>query len=444
MYSQKQDPSAAPAPRVSTAGYTSSVNIGQHLASSLGRSRGWSRFAAVLLTGAALAVSGVAVAQDASRGAATKTTTPKTGAPKVGAVGADLVPPAEEAPEVKASRGVVVIQRAGQPIGLGMVLGGDGRILTALSPLGAGNDLEAKFADDTTSKLKLGHHDRAWDLALLVPQSGKWAEGLRASSANPLREDATIRSFSTGARGKPVATPVEVRSKRALIGGDDRLLDAALELGSKINARDLGAPLIDEKGRVVGILGRACLPIEGKPCAPVAFGIPVSAVKDFLKTVPADAVPPSAWLGIQGVSDHTQFVRGVRVLSVAKGSPANQAKLRSGEKGQGDIIVAVGGHPVTTPEELAAAIKEHSVGEKVPLTLFSKGLYRSADVVLRAPPDRGGPAAVLPPATQSALTTAPAVPAKARPRVRIKSEVTEVPSDPGSPPEEREPFSDPL
>ncbi|HTJ82490.1 MAG TPA: S1C family serine protease [Polyangiaceae bacterium] len=440
---------------MSTAGYTSGVNGGQQLGGQrrLGRANSprasaWLAglaFAAAVLTGAT-----VASAQDAPKAGAPKTSAPKAAAPKAkpATQADDLVPPAEEAPEAKAARGVVVIQRAGQPIGLGMVLGGDGRILTALSPLGSGNDLEAKFADDSTSKLKLGHHDRAWDLALLVPQSGKWTEGLRASPSDPLREDATIRAFSTGARGKPVATPVEVRSKRALIGGDDRLLDTALELGSKINARDLGAPLIDEKGRVVGLLGRACLPIEGKPCAPVAFGIPVSAVKGFLKSVPADAVPPSAWLGIQGVSDHTQFVKGVRVLSVAKGSPASQAKLRAGEKGEGDMIVAVDGHPVTTPDELAGAIKQHSVGEKVPLTLFSKGLYRSADVVLRAPPDRSGPASSLPPATQSALVTSPASapPAakKQKPRVRIKTQVMEVPNDAETGPNEREPFSDPL
>src|SRR5579871_1894117 len=52
-------------------------------------------------------------------------------------------------PEVKSARGVVVITRAGVPVGLGGVLMGDGRISSALSPLGSGNDLEARFADGT-------------------------------------------------------------------------------------------------------------------------------------------------------------------------------------------------------------------------------------------------------------------------------------------------------
>ncbi len=339
-----------------------------------------------LVAALSLGVSGAAFA-----GEPVKVKAPKAAVAAVQKAAADILPVAEEAPEVKASRGIVVIQRAGQVVGLGTVLAKDGRILTALSNLGSGNDLEAKFADDSVTKLKVGHHDRIWDLALLVPQSGKWAEGLASSNADPLREDAVIRSFS-GAKGKPSATPVELRTKRSLIGGDDRVLEQAIELGSRINGKDLGAPLIDEKGRVVGVLGRACLPIEGKPCAPVAYGVPVSAIKSFLKSVPEDAVPPAAWLGIQGASESTPVVKGVRVLSVAKGSPASDAKLKSGQKGDGDLIVGVDGKPVTTPDELAAAVRSHSVGEKVPLTLFSNGKYKNVDVVLKAPPEMPKPA----------------------------------------------------
>lgn len=338
------------------------------------------------LYGCLVAALGLGFSGAAFAGEPVKVKAPKAAVAAAQKAAEEILPVAEEAPEVKAQRGIVVIQRAGQVVGLGTVLSKDGRILTALSNLGSGNDLEAKFADDSVTKLKVGHHDRIWDLALLVPQSGKWTEGLASSNADPLRDDAVIRSFST-AKGKPSATPVELRTKRSLIGGDDRVLEQALELGTRINGKDVGAPLIDEKGRVVGVLGRACLPIEGKPCAPVAYGVPVSAIKSFLKSVPEDAVPPAAWLGIQGASEATPVVKGVRVLSVAKGSPASDAKLKAGQKGDGDLIVGVNGKPVTTPEELAAAVRSHSVGEKVPLTLFSNGKYKNVDVVLKAPPE---------------------------------------------------------
>ncbi len=397
----------APSSRSSTAGYTHTVNGRQQARRALGLVA-----ALVVVLGA-----GTAMAQGAPKDAPAKPAPPKLTLkvkPK-SAVAEVIEPVAQEAPEVKAQKGIVVIQRAGQALGLGTVLAKDGRILTALSPLGAGNDLEAKFPDDSVQKLKLGHHDRAWDLALLVPQGGKWKDGLSASSVDPLREDATIRSFSVANKAKPVASEVELRAKRALLGGDDRTLNNALELGTRVNGKDIGSPLIDEKGRVVGVLGRACLPIEGKPCAPVAYGVPVAAIKSFLKSVPPDAVPPAAWLGIQGVPETSPVVKGVRVLSVAKSSPAAEAKLKGGEKGEGDMIVAVGGKPVTTPEELASAIKARSVGDKVPLTVFSKGAYKTVDVVLKAPPEQAKPAAsVLPPPEEESRFATPPPPQKSR------------------------------
>ena len=347
----------------------------------------------------------------------------------------------EEAPEVKAARGVVTITRAGIPVGLGAVLGGDGRILTALSPLGSGNDLDARFADGSTSKLKLGHHDRAWDLALLIPQSGKWTEGLTASGTDPLREDADIHTFSTTTKATPSPMPIELTSKRAIIGGDDQTLDDALELGSRINPMNLGAPIVDETGKVVGIIGRGCMPIaDNKPCVPVAFGVPVHAIKSFLKTVPESATQPAPFLGIQGAKEVGAVAKGVRVLSVAKGSPAAAAKLKGGEKSESDMILAVGGDPVTTPDELATAIKKHAIGEKIPLTVFGKNAYRQVEVTLASPPDARNASALLPAKKQPAAKDAmpPKEPKEAK-RPKADKAPAPAPRDDGD-----DPFSTPM
>lgn len=315
---------------------------------------------------------------------------------------ADKEPSSEE----RAARGVVSIERGGQPLALGAVLGGDGRILTALSPLGAGNDLDVRFADGSTVKAKLGHHDRMWDLALLVPQTGRWPDGLVAGSRNPVREDATIRSFSLN-KGKIAAVPLVLRAYKTLLGADDKRLDKAIELGSRVLPGDLGAPALDEEGRVVGILARGCAPQEGgKPCVPVAFAVPTSAIRSFLKTVPASAVPPAAWLGIQGAPEVTSVVKGVRVLMVHPESPADEAKLRGGDKSIADVIVAVDGTPVTSPESLADVVRKHAVGEKVPVLLFGQGRYRQVNVLLRGAPGATPSAEAAPPAELPALPRA--------------------------------------
>lgn len=320
--------------------------------------------------------------------------------------------------EEKALRGVVVVERAGQAISLGTALAGDGRVLTALSPLGSGNDIDVRFTDGTVVRAKLGHHDRMWDLALLVPQSGKWPDGLIASTRDPVRPEAVIRSFSA-TRGKPAASPMVIRGRRNLLGADDVDLPNALELGSRVSPLDLGSPIIDEDGRVVSVLVRGCAPNEGRPCTPVAFGVPINAIRTFLKTVPATAVAPSAWLGIQGVAEAGVVARGVRVQSIFPDSPAAEAKLLPGDPSVSDMIVAVDGVPVTTPEALAETIRTHAVGEKVPLLLFGQGKYRQVTVMLRQAPDPR--AAPKEPPVQAELPAlgepAPGAPVRPRPEL---------------------------
>jgi serine protease Do len=354
---------------------------------------------AALVAGAALLAGGVAAADPGAGGAR-----PPAAAKKAGPDAAKGRPPAalppldkpgkddakaagkEASVEERALRGVVSIERGGQALALGGVLSGDGRVLTALSPLGHGNDLEVRFADGSAVKVKLGHHDRTWDLALLVPQTGKWKDGLLASSKDPVRQDATIRSF-TLAKGKIGPTPLMLRSHRTLIGGDDRALDNAIELGSRVSPGDLGSPIVDEDGGVVAVLVRGCAPNDKGPCTPVAFGAPIAAVKAFLRSVPPTAAPPSAWLGIQGVAESTPSAKGVRILVVHSDSPAEEAHLKAGDRSVGDVILAVDGTPVTTPEALSDAVRAHAVGEKVPLTVFGQGRYRQVLVTLRPAPD---------------------------------------------------------
>jgi serine protease Do len=312
----------------------------------------------------------------------------------------------KEAAEEKIQKGVVTIERAGTVLGIGTVLANDGRILTALSPLGTGNDLDIKYADGTSAKAKVGHHDRTWDLALLVPQSGKWKDGLQASTKAAIREEAAsaIKSFSIGKNNKLTSGNMVLKSIRSLLGADDKQVDNVIELGSRVVPTDLGSPILDEDGKVLGMLARGCAPSteKDKPCTPVAFGVPLTAIKGFLKNVPATAVMPAPWLGIQGIPDSNAIAKGVRVLTVHPDSPAEGAKLK-GDKSAGDLILAVAGTPVTSPDSLADAIKEYAIGDKVPLLVFSNGKYKTVNVTLKGAPDKAstGNAAELPAADDS-------------------------------------------
>jgi serine protease Do len=286
-----------------------------------------------------------------------------------------------------ARQGVVVLERSGKVLGLGTVLNGDGRILTALSPLTHGNHVDARYADGSVTQVRIGHSDRAWDLALLIPKTARWKKGLKASRQPAIEAGSAVRAFSLVSDKSLALARTIVKGQSTLLGGDSELLRDALELGTRFKPTEFGSPMLDDKGEVVAVVARACAPGGGQNCTQVPYGVPVSAVRAFLRTAPAGAVPPAAWLGIQAATAENGPARGVRVVSVHPQSPAAAAGLKPGNATDADLLIAVDGVPVPTPEALAEAVNRRAVGDSVELLVFGQGRYRHLTLVLRAAPN---------------------------------------------------------
>ena len=317
-------------------------------------------------------------------------------------------------------RGVVALERNGVPMAIGTVLSGDGRVLTALSGLAGGDGADVRYADGTIVHAKVGRSDRASDLALLIPASLKWTEGLMASDVDPAGQD--LRAMLPALPGKPANLRTHLGPAVAAVKGqvdaharDGAALLRMLDVDLK-GAPVAGAPLLDSTGSVVGVLVRACKgapppspatpddangswyptqPPVGSPagaasnaaaqaCKPVVLGAPVAAIRSFLSHAAAakEAAAPAAWLGIRGEPQRSGNVHGVRVVAVAPSSPAEKAALKSGS----DVIVAVDGRPIDTNEKLADLIAKHAPGDSVKLLVFSADQFREVPVALRAAP----------------------------------------------------------
>ncbi|HEX4512122.1 MAG TPA: S1C family serine protease, partial [Polyangiaceae bacterium] len=282
-------------------------------------------------------------------------------------------------------KSLVTVEVAGRATGIGVVLEGDGRMVTSLTAVGPGDLADVRYSDGHVVHTRAGHKDAVLDLALLVPLSGRYTTGLLASEQDPMTVELRTASLAAG-RPSLVSTKLKVRVDAHAHDGTS--LSGAWELD---RTPPSGAPLLDPDGRVLGVGGHACRNpsadagaghATAAACSDVTVVIPILSIRMFLARTPSNAVSPAPWLGINGTPDVINGIRGVRVQAVAPRSPAERGGLHT----TSDMIVVADGQPLDTPERLAEIVSKHAVGDTLKLSVFAAGHYREVDVTLQASP----------------------------------------------------------
>ncbi|HYP78479.1 MAG TPA: PDZ domain-containing protein [Polyangiaceae bacterium] len=292
--------------------------------------------------------------------------------------------PAAKSPPEAAVQQLVRLERGGRPIAVGIPLNGDGRIVTALSPLTHGNQIVAHYPEGQMIPVKLSHSDRAWDLALLTPLGGARPAGLKASHDPPPAAGTKLHALGYVRDKQLGPTDVTLKAKGTLRGCDSAQLADVYELSSALKPADVGAPLVNDQGEVVAIIARACSATDKLGCTLAPYAAPVSAVRDFLRGAPPRK---DTWLGMDVVAFDAGFARGVRVATVAPEGPAANSGLRAGPAGVGDVVLAVDGKPVATPEAFAEAVENREPGAPARLTVLTEGRYRELLLTASASPN---------------------------------------------------------
>jgi S1-C subfamily serine protease len=179
----------------------------------------------------------------------------------------------------------------------------------------------------------------------------------------------------------------------------------AIQTDAAINRGNSGGPLLDARGRVVGI--NAQIKTETGDGAGVGFAIPVDAVRRALGALRDDGEVEYGYLGVSSQPLYPQLAArlglevetGALVSEVVAGSPADDAGLSAGDReiefqGQrdvavdGDVIVAVDGRRLTRRVDLADVISLLAPGTKVSLTVLRDGRRRTVEVELGERPRR--------------------------------------------------------
>ncbi|OHE62247.1 MAG: hypothetical protein A2Y36_16080 [Treponema sp. GWA1_62_8] len=170
--------------------------------------------------------------------------------------------------------------------------------------------LYVRLGDDASARIpaKVVGWDRALDLAVLkVELVGEYVFSL-LGGANPLVGDRVFAIGSPAGLEKTVtAGIVSAAGRRFLQLGDALQIDAAVNHGNS------GGPVVDEKGRTVGVVFAGIEQFEG-----INFAVPARRLAAALPAMTRGGKAERPWLGLTVDEGRN----GVQIIYVAPGTPA--------------------------------------------------------------------------------------------------------------------------
>jgi S1-C subfamily serine protease len=357
------------------------------------------RRAVVALAAAALLAAGCG-------GGATKTRTVQTTTTKVevvrqtGAGAADFDPKSiyeRDGPGVVTVISTGLRSENGDEAGLGsgFVISGDGEIATNAHVVTSGegasirkaSSVYVRFGDGNQVPAEVRGFDPFSDVALLkVDPKGLTLRPLPLGSTADLHVGAPVAAI-----GSPFAE--EQSLSVGVISGLDRSIESltgfatagAIQTDAAINHGNSGGPLLDGRGRVLGI--NAQIQTSTGDGSGVGFAVPADVVRRSLAQLRRDGRAHYAYLGVSHVEVYPQLAEhfhlpvdaGAWVQDVTAGGPARSAHLREGDETErfqdkafrvgGDVITAVQGAAVRSESDLAKALLAHKPGDTVTVAI---------------------------------------------------------------------------
>jgi putative serine protease PepD len=292
---------------------------------------------------------------------------------------------------------VVMIQVSGangSGSGSGIILSGDGKILTnnhVVALAGKGGSLVVSFNDGTHAKARILGTDPLTDTAVIQAEevSGLTSATLGHSSSlqvgqtvvaigSPFGLDATVTSGIVSALDRPVDV--------GTVSQGNATVYPAIQTDAAINPGNSGGPLVNLSGEVVGIDAAiqtaTDTTTQGEPGSiGLGFAIPIDEVLPIVQEMIKGETPTHARLGI-GVENATAtsgttLGEGARIQKVDPGSAAERAGLK-----EGDVITKVDNHTITTSDSLVATIRSYRPGDSVTVTYTRGGTSHTVRATL--------------------------------------------------------------
>jgi S1-C subfamily serine protease len=292
-----------------------------------------------------------------------------------------------------------------QGSGSGSILDKEGRILTNYHVIQDARELEVTLANKKTYPAKPLGGDPDNDLAViqidappaeLVPVQFGSSEDLFVGQkvlaiGNPFGFDRTLTTGVISGLARPLKSEIT-----------GRLIDGAIQTDAAINKGNSGGPLLDSRGRLIGINTMIISPSGGS--VGIGFAVPVKTAKKIIEDIKTYGRVRKPQLGIEPPIPLSRFgsrllralnlpvSEGLMVIRVVPGSGADKAGMRNAEAvgisgtdytvPLGDVITKVDGQAISKQDDLDRVLNSKNVGDRVQVEIVRDGRRMTLDVQL--------------------------------------------------------------
>ncbi|PKN99174.1 MAG: hypothetical protein CVU42_09940 [Chloroflexi bacterium HGW-Chloroflexi-4] len=297
-----------------------------------------------------------------------------------------------------------------QALGSGFVWDEEGYIVTNNHVVANADRIQVKFSDGTIANAKVVGTDVNSDLAViqLVDFSGELNPITSSDSTevrvgqvaiaigNPYGLENTMTVGIVSAVGRSL--PTDQTSATSYTIPD------IIQTDAPINPGNSGGVLVNDQGELIGVT--AAIESSTGSNAGIGFAIPSSTVNKVIPALIKTGKYEHPYLGLTGTTltpdltatmDLESDLRGVLVIAVANGGPADKAGLIGNSKEVnlngittnvgGDIITAIDEQSLNSMEDLISYLASHTeVGDSVKLTILRDGVEKTLEATVIARP----------------------------------------------------------
>ena len=264
--------------------------------------------------------------------------------------------------------------------GSGFVISAEGYIVTNNHVVEGADTITVLFRDGAEKLAEVVGRDPKTDLALIKVEADDSVVPAPLGDSDKIRVGDWLMAIGNpfGLEHTVTVGILSARERNIHAGPYDEFL----QTDASINPGNSGGPLIDMKGRVVGI--NTAINAAGQG---IGFAIPINMAKALLPQLRENGSVTRGWLGVSiqrvtkpiAKSLDLEETRGALVSQVFDDSPAEQAKLKSR-----DVIVQFDGTKIEDVDDLPRKVAATPPGSEVEIIVMRDGKRKTLQAKLEA------------------------------------------------------------